>query len=320
MAETWVDQGAYLSNQALSMDFQVTAQPMMKFRQFCDVKSALGKNAGESEAWLKVSNLGTPGGTLTETNTMHVSSQAKVWDSVTVTEYGNSLPFTFKVTELSKFDLKKIIDEGLKNDMVKVLDGLVEREFNKTPLRYVGLSASTSTITTNSAAAANNSSVLNTYHVRKMILELKKRNIPGYGSLGGDYAMICSVEAMENMLGALEDKYQYTDSGFKKAVAGEVGRYFGCRFIEDSEASRFIYDPLARTRTAKTWTNALSLDAYMFGAQTCKEAVTCAEEIRAKEITDYGRSHGLAWYFLGGFKLMWTGESDARIIKWDSAA
>ena len=43
------------------------------------------------------------------------------------------------------------------------------------------------------------------------------------------------------------------------------------------------------------------------------------EEIRAKEITDYGRSHGLAWYFMGGWKIAWNDEPNARIIKWDSA-
>lgn len=318
MSENWVNQGSYLSNTELSKDFVKTAQPFMKFRQFVDVKSALGKRSGEAENWLKVANLGTYGGKLTETNTMHESSQAKTWGTVSMTEYGNSIPFTFKVTELSKFELKQIIRDGLTDDMAKCMDGEVERQFNQTKLRYTGLTTASGTVSTTGTATATNTSVLNTYHVRKMILELKKRNIPGYGSLKGDYVMINSVEAMENMRGALETINQYVESGRKANLNGEVGRYFGCRFIEDSFASRFVYDSTARTATAKSWTGGNSLDGYMFGAQTVKEAVACPEEIRAKEETDYGRSHGLAWYFLGGWALMWDTEGDSRIIKWDS--
>src|SRR5512139_2478648 len=138
-AETWIDQGGYLSNTELNKRYQVAAQPLMKFRQFCDFKSALGKNKGQSENFLKVSNLGTVGGSLVETNTMIESTQAKSWGTITIDEYGNSIPFTFKVTTLSKFDLEKIIREGLMTDMVKCIDGLVERQFNSCALRYVGV-------------------------------------------------------------------------------------------------------------------------------------------------------------------------------------
>lgn len=321
MAETWVNQGGYLSNVELNKDFFFSAQPMFKFRQFTDVKSSLGKHKGNSENWLKVANLGTYGGSIAETNTMPESSQAKSWGTLTIDEYGNSIPFTFKVAELSRFDLKKILDQGLRDDMVKVLDGIVEREFNSTVLRYAGLTASTGTVTTDGTAGGTNNSVLNTYHLRKMILELKKRNVPGYGSVGGDYVMICSPEATEGLTGALESIFQYTAPGTKQLINGEIGKYYGVRFVEDTFASRFVFDAAARTATAKSWTNGVSLDAYMFGQQTVKEAVACKEEVRAKEPTDYGRSHGIAWYWLGGFKLMWAetaaDEANARIIKWD---
>lgn len=319
MAETWVSQGGFLSNTELSKKFRMQAQPLMKYRQFVDIKDMLGKKSGESVNWLKVSNLGTYGGTLVETNTMHESTQAKSWGTLSVNEYGNSIPMTFKVTELSKFDLEKIIRQGLVDDMYKCTDGEVERQFNATPLRYVGTSTAGYALTTNGTATATNTSILNTYHVRKMVLELKKRNVPGYSSLEGDYSAICSHEAMEGLFGALESVQQYTESGRKKILNGEVGRYFGVRFIEDGFASRFTYSSANRTATAKSWTGSNSLDGYLFGAETVVEAVVVPEEIRSKEVTDYGRSHGLAWYFLGGWKIAWDDEPNARIIKWDSA-
>ncbi|MHC4616412.1 MAG: major capsid protein [Planctomycetota bacterium] len=319
MAETWVDQGGYLSNTELSKKFYYSAQPLYKFRQFTDVKSALGKHKGQSENWLRVADLGTVGGSLTETSTMIESSQAKTWGTISVDEYGNSIPFTFKVTALSKFDVEQIVKKGLRDDMVKCLDGSVERKFNETLLRYVGTATGGYVLTTNGTATASNTSVLNTYHIRKMVLELKKRNVPGYGSLNGDYVCVASHEAMENMFAALQDINQYVESGHKKILNGEVGRYFGVRFVEDGYASRFTYSASGRTSTAKSWGQNQSLDAYLFGAETVKEAVSCPEEIRAKEVTDYGRSHGIAWYFLGGWAIMWDTAANSRIIKWDSA-
>jgi len=94
----------------------------------------------------------------------------------------------------------------------------------------------------------------------------------------------------------------------------------GVRFIKDSFASRFTYDAAARTATAKSWTKSKSLDGYMFGAGTVREAIAVPEEIRMKVTTDYGRSKGLAWYSLLGHQIEWDTEPNARIIKWDSNA
>ena len=231
----------------------------------------------------------------------------------------NSIPFSFKVSALSEFDVRDLIRQGLLDDSTKCIDGIVEREFNKTPLRAVGSAAATIVITTNSTATAVNTSALNSYHTRRMVLELKKRNVPGYAKLGGDYVFICSHEAMESMQGSIESTVQYTTQGYEKILNGEVGRWSGVRFVEDGFASRFTYDSTARTATAKSWTGTYSLDAYLFGSPTVREAVVVPEEIRLKVVTDYGRSHGLAWYALLGFAIEWSDEGNARVIKWDSA-
>lgn len=57
-----------------------------------------------------------------------------------------------------------------------------------------------------------------------------------------------------------------------------------------------------------------------FGGDTVTEAVCVPEEIRAKLPGDYGRSRGIAWYYLGGFGLVHTDALNARIVMWDSAA
>jgi len=313
----WTTQSGYLTNTKLNKVFQREAQPLLKFRQFTSMKNALGKNQGETVNWLRVSNVSNHGKKIAETSTMPETNQPLTWGTLTVDEYGNSIPFTFKIETLSEFDIKSIVREGLLDDAVKVIDGEIEREFNKTPLRYVGTATAGKVITTNSVATATNSSVLNSYHVRKMRLELEKRNVPTWS---GDYVMICSLEALESLEGAIESIHQYTESGITKIFNGEVGRLHGVRFVKDSFASRYTYDSTAGTATLKTWVNDLSLEGYMFGAPTVKEGLVVPEEIRMKVTTDYGRSKGLGWYGLFGWSLMWEAEANARIIKWDSGA
>jgi hypothetical protein len=49
------------------------------------------------------------------------------------------------------------------------------------------------------------------------------------------------------------------------------------------------------------------------------EAICVPEEIRAKLPGDFGRSRGIAWYYLGGFGLVHTDATNCRVFKWDSA-
>lgn len=281
------------------------------------MKNAIGKNQGESVNWLQVSNIGSMGKKITETNTAPESTQPLAWGTMSVNEYMNTIPFTFKVETLSQFDIQRIMRDALLNDAVKCIDGEIERQFNATPLRYVGTATDGGVLTTNSVATATNTSAFNSYHVRKMRLELEKRNAPMWD---GDFVCVASLEALESLEGAVESTYQYSESGIGRVFNGEVGRLHGVRFIKDGSASRFTYDSTAGTNTAKTWAQSKSLDAYMFGKPTIMEAMTIPEEIRMKVTTDYGRSKGIGWYMMAGWKIMWAAEANARIIKWDSAS
>ena len=105
---------------------------------------------------------------------------------------------------------------------------------------------------------------------------------------------------------------------------GEMGRYEGVRFIEQSfipeggAIDSTTFDPY--TKTSDPWNNAKSSWAFFIGGDTVQEAVIVPEELRAKLPGDYGRSNGIAWYYLGGFGITHTTAANSRIVKWDSAA
>jgi hypothetical protein len=316
----WVDQSGVLYSPELSKKLQFSAQPMFRFRQYVDIKADFGKQQGESMNWDKVANVTNFGGQLTETSTMPATRQAITKGTLTVTEYGNSIPFTGKLEALSQQAIEGMIDKGLKHDMVKCMDGEVERQFNQTKLRYVGTATAGGALTTNGTATATNTSAFNLYHAGVMADELRKRNVPGFDSLEGRHVCIVSIEALRGLKNSLSANHGETSEAYNKLVNGGQFEYDNVVYALDTFGTRFTYDSSAKTATAKSWTTGNSLDAYMFGADTVREGVAVPEQIRQKEITDYGRSKGIAWYFLGGWKIEWETEGDSRIIKWDSAA
>ncbi len=310
------DSGVHFSAK-LSKFLRYSAQPLLRFRQFTEMKDAFSKTPGDSFNWDKVANLGTHGKQLVETNTMPVSSQAITKGTLTITEYGNSIPFTFKLDSLSQFDLEGIIEKGLRDDMVKVLDAACHAEFNATPLRYVGSSTTTYVLTTNGTATATNTSALNQYHVANMALELEKRNFRL-----GEPVFIGSLECIRSLQGAMVSTQQYSEMGYKLIAEGEVGSVNNVHFIKDGNATRLIYDVSTSSTGAtstKAWPGETSLEGFMFVGKPVVEAVAVPEQVRAKEVTDYGRSKGLAWYWLGGFELNRDEAANAEIIKWASA-
>ncbi len=315
-APLWVNDSGVHFSAKLSKFLRYSAQPMLKFRKFTELKDAFSKEPGDTFNWDKIANLGTHGHALLETSTMPVSSQAITKGTLTITEYGNSIPFTFKLEKLSQFELEGIVEKGLRDDMVKVLDAACHAEFNTTPLRYVGSSATLGVITTNGTATATNTSVLNELHIRKMQLELETRRSEQATTFIG------ALEAIESLKGAMVTVQQYNEIGYEKIMDSEVGMIHGVRVMRDNNATRLSYD-LASTSsgsaTAKSWPGTNSLEGFMFVGNPVIEAVAVPEQVRAKEVTDYGRSKGLAWYWLGGFKLQRSEAADAEIIKWASA-
>ena len=339
---TWINYSGVLTNVKLNKQFRRVAQPLMKFAQFIDYKEAFGKNAGEAVNWPKVGNLGSYGGDLTETSLMHESTPNITWGTATVWERGLSVPWTFKSETLSQLDIEDILRSGLVDDSAKVLDGLVEREFADTPLKYEATATNAGALVTNGTATATNTGLITAYHVRQMAFHLKKRNVPGYMKLGGRYAGIFSVAAADNLRADITTGLSTAglpnilanDVGVKILLQGHLGSLHGVEMVEDSFASMFNYNPTARTAASKVanttgrstrtftqatqWTSATECyESYVFGSPAVREVVAVPVEIRKKIATDYGRSKGIAWYALLGYQLEWTnadGEANCRVI------
>jgi len=318
--------GGYMYSLNLSKKLRTALQPMLKFRQFCDVKDASqqGKKKGDTFTWNVFSDVSTQGTVLTETVTMPETQFTITQGTLTITERGNSVPYTGKLDNLSEQPVTEIINKVLKNDAAKDLDFAAHAQFNTCLLRVAATSGTDTaavTLTTNGTCSTTNNVAFGKGHVGAIVDTMKERNIPPYS--GEDYYAISHPSSFRTMKNDLQSVQQYTTEGFGMIKRGEIGRYEGVRFVEQTgvpkggaaDSTTFS----VWSGTADAWNNAKSSWIFFLGEDTVAEGIAVPEEMRGKIPGDYGRSKGVAWYYLGGFGIVHTQAAQCRIVKWDSA-
>ena len=302
--------GGYMYADELSKVLRNALQPMSRFQQHCDAEDFTDKgyNRGDTFRWNVYSDVATQGTRLSETTKMPETNFSITQGSGTIYEFGNSVPYSGLLNDLSEQPVKQIIHKALKNDANKAFETEARAQFYATPLTVEatsGTSTTAITLTTNSAAASTNNVNMNKTHVKLIADQLKERNIPVYSD--GNYRAIGRPTTFRTVKDDLEAVHSYVSEGFRAILNGEVGRsYEGIRFFEQT------------TIASKAWANSKSDEAYFFGADTVMEAIVCPPEIRGKLPGDFGRDMGVAWYALEGFALAHTVAAQARIIKWAS--
>jgi len=325
--QLWVTNslGGYMSSQKLSKYLRYALQPTVKFRQFCDAKGAFGKHKGELYTYNVYNDVATQGNTLVETDTMPETNFTITQGTISVTEAGNAVPYTGKLDDLSEHPVKSIINKALKNDAKKFFDCVSHAEFNKTPLRVQasdGTDTAVVTLLTASTHTDTNNVAMRKGHVSAVVDTMKERNIPPYRN--EDYVCIGWPSTFRTLKNDLESVYQYVTEGYKQIYNGEIGKYEKCRFVEQTQIPKGGANDSttwnAYSNTSDAWDNAKSDWAFFLGQDGVTEAIAVPEEMRGKLPSDYGRSKGVAWYYLGGFGIIHTTAAQARIVKWDSAS
>ena len=304
--------GGYMYSDQLSDVLRNSLQPMTRFLQHCDADDFTDKglHSGDTFNWNVYSDVSTQGGRIDENQRMPETNFTISQNSGTVYEFGNSVPFSQKLDDLSLHPVKQIIHKALKNDAVKAMESEAHTQFAATKLTVTpasGDSATAITLETTGTATATNDIAMNNVHVKLIADEMKERNIPVYSD--GNYRCIGRPSTFRDFKDDLEALHSYVDAGFQKILNGEVGRsYEGIRFFEQTSVA------------SQGWTNSKSDQAFFFGEDTVLEAIVVPPEIRGKIPGDYGRDRGVAWYALEGFAIAHTAAADSTIVEWASAA
>jgi len=298
--------GGYLSSDELSRKIRHAAQPMMKFRQFVDAESAAGRSRGDTFLFDKISNISTAGGTLTETETIPKNNYTITQGSLSITEYGNSIPFTLKNETLASIAVPESIKVVLRNDMAKVLDSGASAEFQATDYIAVCTSTASTVFTSNSTVAATANANMSDKNARDIVDKMKKLHIPRYD--GNNYISIASTNSIRGLYDFFESKVQNTS--MDPLYNGEVGRYYGCRFVEETNVLSNVLG-----------SGSVFGEAVYFGGDAVKEGLVIPENIRIDMPKDFGRDQCIGWYALTGFQKTWdfTADGETRIILVTSA-
>ena len=307
MGQLWATstQGGLLYSPLLSKETNHAAQPLLRFKQFCDMKMEAGKNKGETFLFDKYGNIDTQGGTLTETATIPKHGFRVYQGTGTLYEWGNSIPWTRKYETLSQIEQRAPVQRVLSNDLAKVLDTAVEAEFNKCKIRYNATSSTTGTFHTDATDTETQTSAFNRHHAKTIYDYLwNTLNAPPYFPGDDDYGGVLSQNAARGIFNDCETVQMYT----KFPMAGEIGRYSQLRFV----------------KTNHGLSNAVGAgsaygEAYFFGNNTVMEGVAISPIVIPKEVTDFQRSRGLAWYAILGYQIYWLSDPDNTIIKMGSA-
>lgn len=296
--------GGFLFAPNLSDVLRMAIQPIVKFRQFCDVDEAQGLGRGATHSWNEFSDVGTEGRAISETEEVPRTGFKIIQNSLTVTEYANSIPYTKKLDDLSEQPVTAIINKTLKNDVRKVMDRAAWTQFTKTPLKARAMTDKTVQLTTNGTPGGTHqggfSAESTRGHVKAISDEMNERAIPAFD--GDNFIAISRTRNLRPLKDELEKIHQYTEAGWYHLMNGERGRYEGIRFFE-------------QTNIAKRG-SANSDDIFFFGQNTVIEAISIQEELRGEIPRDFGRQKGLAWYAVLGFGLNYKDAKEARVIHW----
>jgi N4-gp56 family major capsid protein len=297
--------GGFFTNNQLSSQVRYLAQTMQRFRQFCDMESAAGTNRGNKVFFDKISNISTAGGTLTETDTIPKRNYTITQGTLTMTEYGNSIPYTQKVKTLSDIMVPETVRTVLMNDMKVVLDSAAASVFKTNDYVATITNTATTTFSTSGTATATAGANMSDKNVRDIVDRMKTLLIPKRED--DNYVCVASTNSIRGLYDFFEAKAQLTT--LQPLYRGEVGQYYGCRFVEETN---FLGNA--------DGSSGLYGEAVFFGADAVREGIAIPEEIRVGIPTDFGRDQAIAWYALLGFQQVWDYSADGqtRIITVDS--
>ena len=289
--------GGYFANPKLSKSFRHASQPMMKIRQFGRPEKGFGKHDSDK---ILIDYAGNLSGRSKTAATRRLSEQVKTPEgkfttgqtTVTIYEYGFSVPWTRKLETCSEFSVDNLTLVPLRDDMGYALNVEAAVPFLACQVVYTPTGTTenpTSTWATGGTAGDTATRNLMVWDIKQISDYMQGTLfIPKYD--GANNIFLAPVDTMRLIFDDSEyntaAKYGDPDLLFD----GEVNRYYKMRFVEDDGA-------LSSTLGTTSYTGA----AIITGWDGVAEIVAEPEEIRRKVSTEYGRDKGVGWFFTGGW-------------------
>lgn len=314
MQQNWTydaPSGVYKNHQ-LSSQLRFAAIAQTKFMQFVKPEAGYGKKRGESITITRVSNISEPSsGRISELQRIPETEVVMTTTSITVSEWGQAVPYTSLAQDLGKFDLENSIQKKLRDVMSLVLDSAAADAFKSAKVKAIPNGASSLVFDTDGVASTTATVNLNVYHIEQIRdYMFSTLYVPPYAN--DDYIGLVSTKAKRGLMSdtAFETWHKYTDPQSK--YSSEVGRMENIRFIE-------INNPNALSQSLGS--GSVLGEAVIFGDDAVAMAVAQDPELRAAVPGDFGRVKSVAWYAIAEFGVVWdtANAGEAKIVHVTSA-
>lgn len=303
MADTWTfdaPSGVYKSHQ-MSNDLREAAIAKTVVMPFVSLEDGSGKKIGESVTVTRVSNISVPtNARLTESDPIPEDDITMSTTSVTMVEWGRSVPFTNLNESLAKFDPENKIQRQLRNQLRLVLDKAAADTMTSSSVKVKAIPTGSAALTFDTDGTASTPATvnLNYYHVERIRdYMVDTLLVPAYYE-NGDYVAIGSTQALRGLKDdpKFESWNKYNDPD--KKASSEIGRVEQCRLVESNNTNSF---------SKNLGTGSVLGEAIFFGEDFVSMAVAEDPELRVQmnKGQDYGRQHGVAWYGILEFLVIW---------------
>ena len=283
-----------------SLDIQHEALGIARYAEFAVKKTELGVQPGQTIVFTRYANL-TLGGELAENTEMTLQNLSAAQASITVTEYGNAVGVSEKLLQLSYDDVLSEAAVLLGRDYAVVLD----TELRNTLV--AGLANSIFPGTATSIGTLANGDVMDTDIVREAVEILQTENAPKFN---GDFYIGFLHPHQSSHLKRDPDWINANNYANTRALFnGEIGRWEDTVFISTTHQQNGAAATAAPGYLAAlAGTGADSQDCYkgvIFGDSCLAWAEALPVEMRESGVLDFGRKHGIAWYSIMGFGVLY---------------
>jgi N4-gp56 family major capsid protein len=305
------DQGQVYTSETLSKIVRLAARRKQRFEQFARVDLALGYHAGDTYSFIKAGALRHLGQAIGETDEVPETDFSSRKAYVTIQEITNSIPYTERLTMHTKLSIEDVAVSNLMYNMSLTLDHFAAAPLKACDLVYVPTTTADEldyAFSTNGTAAAVADRMITAWDVRNIVDMMRADfNMPAYRNQ--DYVCI----ATSNFLRGLKEDNDFVEIAKygdpSRLLAGEVGRYYNVRFIEENST---LSNNLPGGGGQAIF---LAFDALI-------KVVCRPEEIQASLGKEWGRAKALRWVFIGAYTCPWdyAVDGEARCIRVDSLA
>ena len=283
-----------------SLDIQHNALGIMRFEEFAVQKTELGVLSGQTITFTRYANV-TRGGTLAEQTAMTLQTMSASQTTLTVTEYGNAIGVTEKLLQLSYDDVLSEAALLLGRDYAIVAD-LEHRDTlinNLTNTAFAGGKAS--------AAALLAADYMDVEVIRQAVETLQTANAPKF--MGDFY--VCFVHPHQAAYIKRDPDWIAANNyaNTRRLFNGELGRWEDVIFIATTHMTNGAAgagDPAEKAGLQNAGADGQHLyEACLFGDSCLAKATGLPVEMRESGVIDFGRQHGIAWYSIEGYGLLY---------------